>query len=278
MEAAGAFDIFSRSVEKHNRIYKNYIGDGDTSSYKEVVKNNPYRKYGIIPSKLECVGHIHKRLGIKVQAIRNEYKTQKEILSGRGKLTDKVINSMQNYYGMAIRQNRGHLYPMKKAVGAVLWHCTAHDNDEIRHQFCPNGHEPWCKWKKHQSMESNSQPAPKSSINVPKWIHDILKPLFADLSSDELLLMCLHGKTQNANEALNNIIWSKCPKTIFVKRATLEMAVNSSVINYNDGAKGIENVLAQFNTKPGLYMSSGSQRQEKRKIKEMQLKASEEGN
>ena len=71
-------------------------------------------------------------------------------------------------------------------------------------------------------------------------------------------MSCCHGKTQNANEAFNNIIWSKCPKNIF-KIATLEMAINYFVINYNDGAKGIEKVLAQFNNRPGLYLSSGSQ-------------------
>ena len=31
---------------------------------------------------------------------------------------------MQNYYGMAIRQNAGQLHEMKKVIGAVLWHCS----------------------------------------------------------------------------------------------------------------------------------------------------------
>lgn len=35
---------------------------------------------------------------------------------GAGRLTDKAINTLQNYYGMAIRNNVGDLYGMKKSV------------------------------------------------------------------------------------------------------------------------------------------------------------------
>ena len=64
MKAVGAIDIFSHSVEKHKLIYKDYIGDGDTSSVKEVVEAEPYKKYKIVPNKLECVGHVQKGLAI----------------------------------------------------------------------------------------------------------------------------------------------------------------------------------------------------------------------
>ena len=123
MEAAGAVKIFCDSVEKHGLIYENYIRDGDTTSFKEVVDAKPYEKYGITPKKLECVGHIQKRLGNRLRVLRKYYQNSKTPLSGRGKLTDKVINSLQNYFGLAITQNSGYLCPMK-ATGAVLWHST----------------------------------------------------------------------------------------------------------------------------------------------------------
>ena len=37
-------------------------------------------------------------------------------ISGRGRLTDKVINTMQNYYGMAICQNSNDLFAMRKVL------------------------------------------------------------------------------------------------------------------------------------------------------------------
>ncbi len=52
MEAPGAVEIFCSSVEKHKLVNSNNIGDGDTSSYKEVVKADPYAAFDITPSKL----------------------------------------------------------------------------------------------------------------------------------------------------------------------------------------------------------------------------------
>ena len=43
MEGAGAVQIFMRSIEKYNLMYTEYLGDGDTSSFKEVVKEDPYK-------------------------------------------------------------------------------------------------------------------------------------------------------------------------------------------------------------------------------------------
>ena len=122
MEAAGAIEIFMRSVAKNNLIYSEYLGDGDTSSFKEVIDANPYKDYDIIPVKLECVGHVQKRLGTRLKNIVKAHNGTKKPLSGKGCLTETIINSMQNVYGIAIRKNKGQLYSMKKAVGATLWH------------------------------------------------------------------------------------------------------------------------------------------------------------
>ena len=35
-------------------------------------------------------------------------------LCGVGRITNKIMNTLQNYYGMVIRSNIGNLYRMKK--------------------------------------------------------------------------------------------------------------------------------------------------------------------
>ena len=129
--------IYSKSIEKYNLRYVHYIGDGDTKSYKKVVGAKLYGDF--TPQKLECVGHLQKRLGTRLRKIRNEKKheilSDGKKISGKGRLTDKIINKMQNYYGMAIRQNPGQLHEMKKGIGAVLWHCSDIQDLEVRHQF-----------------------------------------------------------------------------------------------------------------------------------------------
>ena len=122
MESTGAVEIFMRSVENRKLIYDEYLGDGDTSSFNDVVSSEPYSAYEVTPEKLECIGHVQKRLGTRLRNIVKSYKGTKTPISGAKKLTEKIINSMQNFYGLAIRQNQDNIYEMKKAVGAILFH------------------------------------------------------------------------------------------------------------------------------------------------------------
>ena len=71
------------------------------------------------------------------------------------------------------------------------------------------------------------------------------------MSKDDLLSKCLHGRTQNANEAFNHIIWKKCPKSVYVGRSTLELGVSAAVLGYNEGAEGVFSVLDKLGIKGG---------------------------
>ena len=90
-----------KSVEKRKLISKEYLGDGDTSSFKEVVGSEPYKQFSVEPVKQECVGHIQKRVGKRLRDRIKTYKGTKTPISGAGKLTNKVIDSLQNFYGLA---------------------------------------------------------------------------------------------------------------------------------------------------------------------------------
>ena len=107
MEAAGAVSICKQSVDKYKLRYTIFIQEGDTNSFGKVVEAKPYGD--MLPIKLECVGHVQNRLGIRLRQLRKDCKGKKlgdgKGLTGRGRLTDKCINTVQNYYDMAIRQN-----------------------------------------------------------------------------------------------------------------------------------------------------------------------------
>ena len=108
------------------RDWWTYTGDGDTKTYQEVCKSKPYENVEIV--KAECIGHVQKCVGSRLRSLKEKYKNQ--VLSdgkkmfGKRWLTKKPINTLQNCYGMAIRQNIGSLYEMKKSVAAVLFHCS----------------------------------------------------------------------------------------------------------------------------------------------------------
>ena len=180
-----------------------------------------------------------KKTGKRLQRLQNDIKEKKlsglERILGKGRLTEKIINKMQNYSGMAIPQNtlssqnndkEKAFYSMKKSILTMLWHCTdMSDNQEI-HAFCPS--EPNSLYKYCQNGGSEDC---KSSVNLPKVIKDPLVPIFLDLRDENLLSRCLERTKQNPNEAFNQIIWKKCPKNIFISRHVLEIW-NSSISNY----------------------------------------------
>ena len=272
MESAGAVEIFKRSIPFLNLRFTGYIGDGDSNSYASVVASAPYDGFDI--RKLECVGHVQKRMGTILRNLRKSFSGQylqdgKRIF-GRGRLTDNVINTIQIYYGLAIRQNAGQIFATKKAVGAVLHHVSENENNEERHKFCPRSADSWCKFQADKITGKNTY---KEKISLPKAIKEVITPIFKDLSSDSLLERCLHGQTQNSNEALNKHLWQRCSKTMFSARNIVELATASAVLYYNDGSRGLNLVLAKLGFAAGKFTNQMAAAADAARLKNMERKS-----
>ena len=56
----------------------------------------------------------------------------------------------------------------------------------------------------------------------------------------------MKGKTQNANESLHSVIWSRCPKTVFVGVRRVCGAVASASAGFNEGTSHISQVMANI--------------------------------
>ena len=72
--------------------------------------------------------HVQKRLRTRLRTKFKDYKCTAPRLSDAGKLTEKKINSMQNYYGKSIRSNSNKIYTITKAE-TILWYCTEFSNN-----------------------------------------------------------------------------------------------------------------------------------------------------
>ena len=214
----------------------------EISSFKDVLDSQPYKNFGIDPVKLEFVGNTQKGLGTR---LRNLVKSKKctataNRIDGKNKSTETIVNNMQNYYCLAIFNNNNDLYGLKKAFGAILFHCTNKNNESNCHQFCPWTKDTWCEWQYDQLNPTNTY---KSYISIPKWIHGIINLIFINLSPEIFLRKCFHGETQNTNECLNSILWTRCPKNIFVSKLVFEVAIHSAVLNFNDGTDGVRKMF-----------------------------------
>ena len=74
---------------------------------------------------------------------------------------------------------------------------------------------------------------------------------------------------------LNQIIWKKVPKDVFIGRNTLEIAVHSAVISYNDGYSGLLEVLAKCGLKTGFFTEEFARKHDTARVKASDRRSSE---
>ena len=70
METSGLKECFMTSVETNKLRYTNYIGDGDSKSYNDIFQADPYEGIGV--NKIECIGHIQKRVETRFRKLKSE--------------------------------------------------------------------------------------------------------------------------------------------------------------------------------------------------------------
>ncbi|GFW36045.1 uncharacterized protein TNCV_4929081 [Trichonephila clavipes] len=254
MEIQGASKIFQRSLSLHNVRYITYLGDGDCKAFDAVKKKNIYgNEYPI--EKLECIGHVMKRMGTRLRRLKAQLKGQilsdGKCLSGKNRLTEHEIGNLQSYYGSAIRRNHSSVQNMRQTIWAIFLHKLSTD-EYPQHGFCPIGEDSWCGFKKAEASGKSY----KHKNSLPVAVVEAMRPIFSDLSHPDLLKKCLHGKTQNPNESFHNVVWSRVPKATFVQIETLSLGVYDAVCSFNDGNVSKLKMLQKMGVDPGEFSVS----------------------
>ncbi len=162
METADTVKIFERSVATGALKYKDMLGDGDSSTHSANVESKPNGE-GCVPNKLECVGHVQKRVGSRLRKLKNSSKGIKlsdgKGPSGKGRLTDGKIDVLQNYYDLAIRENLQDVQEMVKAVKASLFHVASTD-EKPQYHLCPKGKDSWCGYQRNSQSYKHKNGIP----------------------------------------------------------------------------------------------------------------------
>ena len=63
--------------------------------------------------------------------------------------------------------------------------------------------------------------------------------------------LCLHGKTQNANESLNGIIWNRVTKATHVGLDVFSVGVYDAISHFNNGVKAALHIMELLQIKLG---------------------------
>ena len=278
METKGAIRLFMRSIKQRSLKYTTMVGDGDTGcfgSVREALKREFGDAYEI--EKEECIGHIQKRLGKNLRDLKAHYKGKKlddgKGLGSIGRLTDKVIDKMQNHYGSAIRGNKGKLDQMHDAIQAILKHMVKEEGKSLeeQHDLCPKDNLTWCKFWQDAKNKTATYSV---EHRLPSVFFNLLKPIFDRLSDVTLLQRCLKGITQNQNESLHGMVWRRCPKTCFSGKRKVKIAACLSVGNFNIGASAIADVMKALKINCGQQTSRYLRKMDNIRLKDAAIKVS----
>ena len=254
-ELVGSLNALSREISYGTESF----GDGDSKSHGVVEDIYNSGAGAVTVTKKECVGHVQKRVGTALRKFRKKNKG----MGGKGKLTDKVIDKLQNYYGIAIRSNPGNLDAMKKAILAILFYCASSEDNKWHTAYCPKGKNSWCGFMRDRANGTNDY---KHGKNLPVSVVTAIKPIYARLSDDGLLQKCLDCKTQNQNESFNGMVWNRVPKTVFVGPDVMHLGVYDAVSHFNIGASPSIKTLEKMGIGSGDYCVLGCSLADKQRL------------
>ena len=222
MESTGAIDVWKRSIDTHKLAYGTYIGDGDSSSFKNLMETDPYD--GQVPiRKEECIGHVQKRLKKRLM----------KKAAGLTSLSQSKADRIAHLYALVVVQHRGKsAAEIHDGLQVLLSHTK-----EV-HDGCPPGETSWCYFQKRLAEHfTEGGPAPTTRepyLSPGEFARavDVFK-VFGSLSLCATITL---GKTQNSNESLHNMLWHNSPKSKHVGQKSLSASTALAVLSFNDGS------------------------------------------
>ena len=240
MESSGAVEVWRRSIQTHNLAYGTYIGDGDSSSFKNLIESDPYQGTVSI-RKEECIGHVQKRL--------------KKRLMKKGKgftsLSQGKAERISHLYALVIVQHRGK-YASEIHDGLQV--LMAHTKEE--HDQGPPGQTSWCYFQKRLAkydIDGGAAPPTTREPHLSPAEYARALDVFTVYGSLSFCSTITMGKTQNANESLHNMLWHNSPKSKHVGQKSLSAYTALAVLSFNDGSMACSRVMHQLGLIPSHH-------------------------
>lgn len=206
--------------------------------------------------------------------LRDVKKKNKE-LGGKGKLTAKIIDKLTIYYGLAIRRNPESIDAMYNDIWATYFHYSSTDKHP-QHEKCPAGDYSWCEWQRALAALPETSGAKRTKNKIPAFVHsykplpqDVLttiKPIYEDLSKEELMQRCLGGFTQNTNESYNQLIWKISSKNLPGGVLPVQIAAYASACIFNEGNVAILKMFESLGVSCGHHAHAYVTKADSRRI------------
>ena len=131
MEGSAAVEIWKRSVLKDQLVYSTYVGDGDSSSFKNLFKSDPYGGIETIRME-EFLGHVQKRLK---KLLKKKHKSIQKLAASK-------VERVGQLFALVVVQNRGRSpSEIHLALLTLLEHLVE------KHENCPFSLDSWCYFR-----------------------------------------------------------------------------------------------------------------------------------
>ena len=163
MECTGAVKMFERPLQNYGLRYLKFYGDGNSKGFNAVENISE----GVKVAKLECKGHYQKRVGNRLRKLKKRVKglrgqaKQKEggmvtktNVKARSRLTDALIDKLQNYFGIALRSSAKTVPELKKALLASLFHVMSSEGNNF-HSYWSVGADSWYQYERDIVNKTN---------------------------------------------------------------------------------------------------------------------------
>ncbi len=100
-----------------------------------------------------------------------------------------------------------------------------------------------------------------------------IRPIYEDLSRDDLLERCLDGHTQNANESFNTIVWRLAPKHLNCGKKIIEIAAFLAAGMFNEGFSFVLQTMQHLNIVIGQQSKGFADNDDKRRIEQQERRS-----
>lgn len=280
MEVDGMVEMFRRSQALHGVRYTNYIGDGDSKTFKAVLEHQPYGVEFVI-NKLECVLHVGKRLYKRLMDVKKQItllrkqekkdtvqvlKKKKQKVEKTANFSGKTIREMSTYYSLAIQRHPDSVENMRNEIWAGFYHKIS---TKPQHQYCDIS---WCKYLQAQKDNEPYEHKPPLQDDVQAMI----KPVYESLTKDDLLKRCLGRNTQNNNESYNHSLWMLASKHVFSGKTVIEIAAWVSACVFNEGNFTVLKIMELMGIKIGPYASHSAEKRDEERLKQAERVSTEQ--
>ncbi|XP_046141668.1 uncharacterized protein LOC114881703 [Osmia bicornis bicornis] len=193
MESAAIVEGFKCSIEMHGLVYSILVADGDSSVYKKILDNDPYKEYMVHIRKIECTNHLLRNFSRKINDIvaKGRYKELRAVVKDNALRLRTGIKKAAEYRFKEKIQLLDQIKNLKEDMKNVLSHVFGeHKECQKLAYFCNKYSDP---------NRVNYVPRLKQA-GIYQSIEEAMQPLFAQAES------LLYALNNNAVESFNNII------------------------------------------------------------------------